>query len=383
MKKKCMSIILAGLVSLSAFAENFYNCSPVYEVYRDTCYYQIDRYSIIYRDVDAPCEKGTEITGTPYYWAQKDKNAPNYLSPYIDPYDIKIKGSDTFDDYVLGSIDEKKVKGRWLPVWYFEAVRQKNREIVAMAEPDRLVMDQDVLPVEVPWYEYEHYRTAAHMDITNTGFFFNTPLKTFSRYGFVFENLKRIDENTYIAKVYPSLYDGDRNVSWFPYLENFPSLKDGKPFTARFEINGKAMKIYDNNTNKILFDLIQVPFKWATNYYRFFIKENIVIESMIVPEEYANRKEEDMFRMDRSLKKGKLMLVKENLRLRADESISSELIVVMAKDSWVEILSIGKEETIDGITSNWVQVSPVRNSVDADGKKVHYTVGWCFGGYLE
>lgn len=111
MNKRCTSIILTGLMSLSAFAEKLYDCSPVYEVYRDTYYFQIHEHNF-YMDLEAPCEKGTEITGTPYYWAQRDKDSPNYLSPYIDPYDIKIKDSDTFDDYVLGSIDEEKVKGR-------------------------------------------------------------------------------------------------------------------------------------------------------------------------------------------------------------------------------------------------------------------------------
>ena len=72
------------------------------------------------------------------------------------------------------------------------------------------------------------------------------------------------------------------------------------------------------------------------------------------------------------------------MNIRNEEKASSDLITVMATGSWVKILAIGKKETINGITSNWVKVSTVRNSVDADGNKIPYdTVGWSYGGYLE
>ncbi|MBD5427944.1 MAG: hypothetical protein HDR39_01250 [Treponema sp.] len=48
----------------------------------------------------------------------------------------------------------------------------------------------------------------------------------------------------------------------------------------------------------------------------------------------------------------------------------------------VEIM--GKEETIDGITSNWVQVSVLDGAKDKDGNAIEAgTKGWLFGGYLS
>ena len=50
----------------------------------------------------------------------------------------------------------------------------------------------------------------------------------------------------------------------------------------------------------------------------------------------------------------------------------------------VKILEVGKAETIDGISSNWVKVEVQAGAKDRDGKTITKgTVGWCFGGYLK
>ena len=49
-----------------------------------------------------------------------------------------------------------------------------------------------------------------------------------------------------------------------------------------------------------------------------------------------------------------------------------------------KVLGIGAEQTIDGITSNWVQVEVLAGAKDRDGKAIAAgTTGWCFGGYLK
>ena len=49
-----------------------------------------------------------------------------------------------------------------------------------------------------------------------------------------------------------------------------------------------------------------------------------------------------------------LYRAKENLRLRETGGTSGKAITTMQADTYVRILSLGKEETIDGITDNWV-----------------------------
>ena len=79
----------------------------------------------------------------------------------------------------------------------------------------------------------------------------------------------------------------------------------------------------------------------------------------------------------------KTMSVKENLKLRSGEATTTSVLAVMSAGTRVKILTLGKQATIDGITSNWVQVEVQAGAKDRDGKPIAAgTTGWCFGGYL-
>ncbi len=60
------------------------------------------------------------------------------------------------------------------------------------------------------------------------------------------------------------------------------------------------------------------------------------------------------------------------LRLRKNDNLNSEIITVLEPDLGIEIIENGKNETIDGITANWVKV-----------KCANGYIGWCFSGYLN
>lgn len=82
--------------------------------------------------------------------------------------------------------------------------------------------------------------------------------------------------------------------------------------------------------------------------------------------------------------KDKTMTVKENLKLRSGEATSTQVLTVMSAGTKVKILELGKSETIDGITSNWVKVELLADATDRDGNPIEKgTTGWCYGGYLE
>ena len=73
----------------------------------------------------------------------------------------------------------------------------------------------------------------------------------------------------------------------------------------------------------------------------------------------------------------------KSLRLRETGSTSGKAITTMQADTYVRILSLGKEETIDGITDNWVEVELQWDSKDLEGDRLYGKTGWCFGGYLR
>ena len=73
----------------------------------------------------------------------------------------------------------------------------------------------------------------------------------------------------------------------------------------------------------------------------------------------------------------------DNLRLRVNENTSGEIKTTMKAGTYMIILSLGKEETIDGITDNWVEVELQTGARNLEGDVITGTVGWCFGGYLK
>ena len=76
------------------------------------------------------------------------------------------------------------------------------------------------------------------------------------------------------------------------------------------------------------------------------------------------------------------MIVTENLRLR-NPYHDSFIETVLNAGTRVKIIEIDKEETIDGITSNWVIVEVQDGATDKDGNPLKYgVVGKCFAGYL-
>ena len=83
------------------------------------------------------------------------------------------------------------------------------------------------------------------------------------------------------------------------------------------------------------------------------------------------------------LQSGKRYRSSDNLRLRSSGSTAGKPVVTIGKGTQVKVLTVGAEQTIDGITSTWVQVEVQAGAKDRDGRAIAAgTVGWCFGGYL-
>ena len=73
----------------------------------------------------------------------------------------------------------------------------------------------------------------------------------------------------------------------------------------------------------------------------------------------------------------------DNLRLRETGSTSGKAITTMKAGTYVRILSLGREETIDNITDNWVEVETQFGAKNLEGDFLYGKTGWCFGGYLK
>ena len=81
---------------------------------------------------------------------------------------------------------------------------------------------------------------------------------------------------------------------------------------------------------------------------------------------------------------GKTAVVTENLRLRTDDKTPAQVVTTLAAGSRVKVLAPGRDDTIDGIASKWVQVEVLGGAKDKDGNAIEAgTKGWLFGGYLS
>ena len=132
-------------------------------------------------------------------------------------------------------------------------------------------------------------------------------------------------------------------------------------------------------------DIYVLRMNWTTNTHNLYRIEN-TWDPQWRKEWYKNHKSESVSQniLSTNVAVNKEMTCSDNLRLRSEEATSSRVITTMQKGTKVKILKLGKAETIDGITSNWVQVEVLSGSKDKDGKALKAgIIGWCYGGYLE
>lgn len=170
---------------------------------------------------------------------------------------------------------------------------------------------------------------------------------------------------------------------------------EGESYDLDYKIDGDYLYLTVNNQTKIT--LVRMRPGYSKVLFKFYV--NTITEedykSIVWPRhadgscDYEPSNEQLVSKTaptaqpQTNVTLGKLMTASDNLRLRSGEETSSAVITTMLKGTTVKVVKLGKQETIDGITSNWVQIE-VQNGKDRDGKKIKEgTIGWCFGGYLD
>jgi hypothetical protein len=322
----------------SSYCKNEYKISLNYEMIRTSDSYKYDLQDKKFKKTGILVEKKTIITPAQYI----ETDGFNCLSVKtgisVNTTDYKISKSDFLGNIFVYSAILGDLNPRWVPMWYFEALEKKNRDLISKSEPNRLTWDADISP-DV-WYK--DIPQVASIILSNTGMTFYTPLNRRNT-GFLFSKLKKINDTIYEATAYPAVQDNNEDISWEPYKENYPLLKDGNPVKFRFEINGKCMKIYNADNNKIVFDLIQMPAEWV-ELYEDFVRTNTAPEGLELPEEYLERNEKNLKPtavIKSSLVMNSVLCASDNLRLRSTEDTSSTVITTMQKGTSVKIIKIG------------------------------------------
>ena len=218
--------------------------------------------------------------------------------------------------------------------------------------------------------------------------------------------LKTIEDNTKNQwfKSQKGWYLGFTNGNADSYTDGIPCVQLNKMYYAANNLKiytkpsagaenytGAVWKAEDdgyiNSYSKNEFTVNGKKGRWYNFTFQAPIKDQWVFVSdgdILTWDEYKKMKDDNVSFPLAKISVGDLMNASENLRLRSQEATSSIIITTMEKGTSVKIVKVGKAETIDGITSNWVQVEVQLNAKDRNGKTIPPgTNGWCYGGYLE
>ena len=161
-------------------------------------------------------------------------------------------------------------------------------------------------------------------------------------------------------------------------LKSFFSV--GYEAELKFIVDGNYLYVYTADDN-LLFTYAIVDSNFETEYSNLMKYDAVNLNNITWPRHADGSCD---YETTVRLQSGKRYRATENLRLRSSGSTAGKPVVTIGKGSTVKVLSIGAENTIDGITGNWVQVEVLAGAKDRDGKPIDSgTVGWVFGGYLE
>jgi len=180
-------------------------------------------------------------------------------------------------------------------------------------------------------------------------------------------------------------------------FNNLPDLRVRQDAIFIVEQNGNRLRVYNGESKKLIIELMQTNQEWIGLMLKYINSEykNKPANLKVIEERLEHPWSNPVTGLyDTSVRSGeaaafsnvapnKTMTVKENLKLRSGEATTTSVLAVMSAGTKVKILALGKQATIDDITSNWVQVEVQAGAKDRDGKPITAgTTGWCFGGYL-
>ena len=308
----------------------------------------------------------------------------SYESGWISTDDLILAGSNVFPDTIT-TTNKNRFEKKWIPTWY-NAILNASGRLEEFSGEYAGYYDGS---------EEDSLSSLCNIVFKNTILIFKTSLDH------LFFSIKDIRQKNNVYYVNCEL---NRNAqSYFNDFDkesflNLPDLTVNRDALFIVEQNGNRLRLYNGENYKLIIELMQTNQEWIGLMLKYINSEyknkpsNLkVIEEKLehpwsnpVTGLYATSVRSGEAAAFPNVAPNKTMIVKENLKLRSGEATTTSVLAVMSAGTKVKILRLGKQATIDGITSNWVQVEVQAGAKDRDGKAIAAgTVGWCFGGYLE
>ena len=292
----------------------------------------------------------------------------------------------------------------YIPVWYFTALKEKNRDIIFSNQPKWTAIKNKKNIDASPWEDFESTFWPESFTINNIYFFLfrgqEFPISKIESEKEIFKVYIHRTNDSYITNdyPYPDEYEKCINDEYFVLLLKFDgdyadvwiNTEDsyiGKYALASYETCLNIKNLMNGNHN-------YTNITWPRHADGTSDYEDITLAAaneIADMEEAANAPATEHAELAEEITIpkpapaiGKTAVVTENLRLRTDDNMTAEVVTTLSAGTCVKVLAHGREDTIDGIASNWVQVRVLGGAKDKDGNAIEAgTKGWLFGDYLS
>ena len=304
----------------------------------------------------------------------------SYKNGWISTDDLTLADSKVLPDSII-TTNKKRFDKKWVPSWYNKIIHS-----------NRMLDDYSERYKNNKTFEEYYFAQIHNIEFRNTVLVF---LDTDGESYFSIKNIREKNNLYYIycelAKNAQAFFNDFDKESF----NNLPDLRVRQDAIFIVEQNGNRLRVYNGESKKLIIELMQTNQEWADSMVKYIKSEykNKPANLKVIEERLEHPWSNPVTRLyDTSVRSGeaaafsnvapnKTMTVKENLKLRSGEATTTSVLAVMSAGTRVKILALGKQATIDGITSNWVQVEVQAGTKDRDGKAIDVgTVGWCFGG---
>jgi len=285
--------------------------------------------------------------------------------------------------FLWASDFEKRIDAvYWLTGYYNEVIQKRDRDVILKYIPkyaaQPLIFHYE-LDKEFYWYEDPSLQFGL-LSIMKS-YISDERFINIQEYIFTLLKIKKIEENFYEIIVEKKYLNKSAIESAVFRGGNLSKAYNREINTLYFKFDGDYLYIYLEDKKTLL-----------TTYYAYDETEykclkNAIKTNQFNMNDYTMPRHADGtcdYETAVRLQSGKRYRASDNLRLRSSGSTAGKPVVTIGKGTQVKVLGIGAEQTIDGITSNWVQVEVQAGAKDRDGNPIAAgTTGWVFGGYLE
>ena len=289
-----------------------------------------------------------------------------------------------FAENTLGKLKQTLNTNNYVLSWYFDVLQSKERNTVNKFTAklhNRSYFDIDG-SWEVIWYSQDIFEIETLKIYDGNSTDLENAIVIGNSHYFITTSIQTICNTIFLLNCYKTKYNEDdfSTINWDPVRIFFINADNYKLLLS---IDGDYIHVYYDaiSEKKHICSFCKMN-DVTLNEFKSVIFNNTCDLSRVTWPRHADGSCD--YETTVTLQQGKHYRASDNLRLRSSGSTAGKPVVTIGKGTQVKVLAVGAEETIDGITGNWVQVEVQAGAKDRDGKPIDAgTTDWVFGGYLE